>query len=216
VAVVHGPIYVQDRQKTTNTGPQAQRAASVCAPAASEWVARFLGGIPGGGTVLDVACGSGRHARLALARGYRVVGLDRDLSGVADLLGHPSTEWMAADIESGAPFPLRGRTFDGVIVTNYLWRPILPDIVACVGPGGLLIYETFATGQERYGRPSNPDFLLRPGELIEAVRPRLVPVAYEHATLSGPARIGQRIAAVGRGHPWLSDPPKPSGGSAVL
>ena len=95
-----------------------------------------------------------------------------------------------------------------MIVTKYLWRPILPDIVGCVARDGLLIYETFAVGNERYGRPSNPDFLLRPGELIDAVRGRLVPIAFEHVTLSNPQRIVQRIAAVGPNHPWLRDPPK--------
>jgi SAM-dependent methyltransferase len=199
------PYTVEDRQKTTNSGPQA----------ASEWVAHFVIGVRAGGRILDVACGAGRHARLALARGYRVVGLDRNLIGVADLLSHPNTEWIATDLESGAPFPLRGRTFDGVIVTNYLWRPILPDIVACVGSEGLLLYETFALGQERCGRPSNPEFLLRPGELIEAVQGRLTPIVYEHATLSAPPRVVARIAAVGRDHDWLSRPPNPRRGSAV-
>ncbi|HEX7072934.1 MAG TPA: class I SAM-dependent methyltransferase [Hyphomicrobiaceae bacterium] len=175
---------------------------------ASEWVVRFLHGIPRGGQVLDVACGSGRHLRLGLAHGYKVVGIDRDLAGVADLKGQPGVELIEADLEIGNPFPLRGRTFAGVIVTNYLWRPILPDIVTCVAPDGVLIYETFALGQERMGRPANPEFLLNPGELVDAVRDRLVPIAYEHTTLSEPRRIVQRIAAVGHGHPWLKEPPR--------
>ncbi len=174
---------------------------------ASAWVVRFLHGIPPGGEVLDVACGSGRHLRLALSQGYTVVGIDRDLTGVADLKGRPGVELIQADLETGNPFPLRGRTFAGVIVTNYLWRPILPDIVACVAPDGVLIYETFALGQEKLGRPANPDFLLNPGELVDAVRGRLVPIAYEHATLREPGRIVQRIAAVGQKHPWLKEPP---------
>jgi Methyltransferase domain. len=136
--------------------------------------------------VLDVACGSGRHLRLALERGYEVTGVDRNLSGVADLEGTPGVELVAADLEDGRPFPFRGRSFAGVIVTNYLWRPILPDIVACVAPDGLLIYETFAVGNERYGRVKNPEFLLKPGELIEAVRGRLVPIA--SSTASSPIR----------------------------
>lgn len=178
---------------------------------ASPWVRRFLGGAPRNAPrnapVLDVACGSGRHLRLALECGYDVIGIDRDLSGVADLQGRTGVELIAADLEDGRPFPLSGRTFSGVIVTNYLWRPILPGIVGCVAAGGVLIYETFAVGNERYGRPSNPDFLLRPGELLDAVRGRLVPVAFEHVTLSQPERIVQRIAAVGPGHPWLQEPP---------
>jgi len=176
-------------------------------PAPSSWVRRFLSGIPEGGRVLDVACGSGRHLRLALAHGYQVVGVDRDLSGVIDLQERPSVELVEADLEDGRPFPFSDRTFSGVIVTNYLWRPILPDIIACVARDGLLIYETFAVGNERYGRPSNPDFLLNPGELIDAVRGRLVPIAFEHVTLSAPQRIIQRIVAVGPDHHWLQDPP---------
>lgn len=176
-------------------------------PAPSSWVRRFLSGIPEGGRVLDVACGSGRHLRLALEHGYEVVGVDRDLSGVSDLQEKPSVELVEADLEDGGPFPFRDRTFSGVIVTKYLWRPILPDIIACVALNGLLIYETFAVGNERYGRPSNPDFLLNPGELIDAVRGRLVPIAFEHVTLSAPQRIIQRIVAVGPDHHWLQDPP---------
>ena len=121
--------------------------------APSNWVRRFLSGIPGGGHVLDVACGGGRHLRLALEHGYSVSGVDRDLSGLADLRQSPNVELVAADLEDGGPFPFRGRTFAGVIVTNYLWRPILPDIIACVARDGLLIYETFAVGNERFGRP---------------------------------------------------------------
>lgn len=176
--------------------------------APSAWVRRYLSGVPAGGRVLDVACGSGRHLRLALEHGHEVVGLDRDLSGVADLQEHPGVELVAADLEDGRPFPFRGRTFAGVIVTKYLWRPILPDIVACVAGDGLLIYETFAAGNERFGRPANPDFLLDPGELIDAVRGRLVPMAFEHVTVIDPQRIVQRIAAVGPDHPWLQDPPE--------
>ncbi|MCL4765665.1 MAG: methyltransferase domain-containing protein [Hyphomicrobiaceae bacterium] len=174
---------------------------------ASPWVERFISGAPRGGKVLDVACGGGRHLRLALARGYDVVGVDRDLTGVADLERDPRAELLAADLEDGQSFPFHGRTFAGVVVTNYLWRPILPDIVACVASDGVLVYETFAIGNERCGRPSNPDFLLRPGELVDAVGPRLVPIAFEHVTRSGPPRVVQRIAAVGRDHPWLWSPP---------
>ncbi len=174
----------------------------------SPWVRRFLSGIPRTGQVLDVACGRGRHLRLALADGRAVVGVDRDLSGVADLDGMPGVELVAADLEDGSPFPFRGRTFAGVIVTNYLWRPILPDIVGCVAANGLLVYETFAVGNERYGRPSNPNFLLRPGELTETVRGQLLPISFEHVRLPAPLRVVQRIVAVGPDHPWLSEPPE--------
>lgn len=177
--------------------------------AASGWVVKHISGVRRGGVVLDVACGRGRHLRLALERGLAVVGIDRDLSGVRDLEGVDKVELLQADLEDGRPPPFAGRDFDGVIVTNYLWRPILPAIVAAIGPAGVLIYETFGEGNGRFGKPSNPDFLLRPGELIEAVRGRLTPVAYEHATLTGPARIVQRVVAVGPLHPWLSLPPGP-------
>ena len=139
----------------------------------SPWVARFLSGVAAGGTVLDVACGGGRNLRAALAAGYQVVGMDRVLTGVADLAGHPGVWLVASDLEDGSPFPLAGERYAGVIVTNYLWRPILPDIVAAVADDGLLIYETFAVGQEQLGRPQNPDFLLRPRELLEAVAQRM-------------------------------------------
>lgn len=174
---------------------------------ASPWVKRHLAGIPESGQVLDVACGGGRHLRLALQYGYHVVGVDRDLAGVADLEGRPGVELIYADLEDGRPFPVRSRTFAGVIVTNYLWRPILPEIVACVAANGVLIYETFAVGNERFGRPGNPDHLLRPGELIDAVRGPLIPIAFEHATLTEPNRVVQRIAAVGPDHRWLHEPP---------
>ena len=176
-------------------------------PAISDSVRRFLRPSPPGGTLLDVACGSGRHVRFARNQGWTTTGIDKDLAGVRDLDGDPHIELIAADLEAGGPFALAGRTFDAVIVTNYLWRPILPDIVAAVAPRGLLIYETFAVGNERFGRPSNPDFLLRPGELLDAVRHRLVPIAYEHATLADPGRVVQRIAAVAPDHDWLIDPP---------
>ncbi|MCB1547573.1 MAG: class I SAM-dependent methyltransferase [Hyphomicrobiaceae bacterium] len=171
----------------------------------SAWVERFLTGVAAGGRALDVACGQGRHLRLALALGLSVTGIDRTLAGVADLRGEPRARLIAADLESGGAFPVGEETFEVVIVTNYLWRPLLPRIVAAVAPGGLLIYETFAVGNERFGRPANPEFLLRPNELLEAALPRLVVVAYEHREVSEPrARIVQRIAAVGRDHPWAT------------
>src|SRR5919198_3363647 len=155
-------------------------------PASSAWVERFLSGVRPGGRILDVACGAGRHLRLARERGYSVVGVDRDLRGVEDLRGQRGVELVCADLEEEKPIPFASEVFDGVIVTNYLWRPILPTIVAAVARDGVLIYETFAVGNEQFGRPSTPDFLLRPGELVEAVRPLLVPVAFEHVTLFDP------------------------------
>jgi SAM-dependent methyltransferase len=160
-------------------------------------VVRFAGLVPAGGAVLDLACGAGRHTRLFLERGHPVLAVDRDLSGIDDLGRHPQLETLEVDLEDGRPFPLRGRSFAGVIVANYLHRPILPDLVSAVAPGGVLIYETFARGQEQYGRPRNPDFLLTPGELLEAVRGALRVVAYEDLVVEEPEpRVVQRIAAV--------------------
>ena len=181
--------------------------------APSPFVMQFLEGVPAGGTILDIACGTGRHLRAALARGYRLSGIDRDLSGLADLAGLEGVELIESDLETGQRPVFAGRLFDGVIVTNYLWRPILPDIFAAVAPAGLLIYETFAQGNERYGKPSHPAHLLRPGELIDALRPAgadlLTPIAYEQAKIArgGQLRIVQRLCAVGAGHHWLDDPP---------
>ncbi len=146
--------------------------------------------------MLDVACGSGRHTRLFLERGYPVVAVDIDLSGVADLRAHPAVMLIEANLET-APWPFSGQLFGGIVVTNYLWRPLLPLMVECVRPGGVLIYETFAVGQERFGKPRNPDHLLRPGELLEAVRGRLTVRSYEHGEVAEPRpAVRQRICAV--------------------
>jgi SAM-dependent methyltransferase len=166
--------------------------------APSAWVVRFAGLVPAGGAVLDLACGGGRHARLFLARGHRVIAVDIDTAGVADMKASASAEILAADLEN-APWPLEGRTFAGVVVTNYLWRLLLPLIVAAVAPGGVLIYETFARGNERFGKPSNPNFLLADGELLRAVEGKLRVVAYECLEVSEPKpAMVQRIAAVNR------------------
>jgi SAM-dependent methyltransferase len=166
-------------------------------PAPSDWVARFASLVPRDGPVLDVACGGGRHTRFFFARGHPVTAVDRDTGGVADLRGEPGVEIVEFDLEAGAPFPFRGRLFAAVVVTNYLHRPILPDIVAAVAAGGVLLYETFARGQERFGRPHRPEFLLEPGELLEAVRGALRVLVYEDLVLEEPEpRAIQHIAAV--------------------
>lgn len=164
--------------------------------APSPWIVRFLALAPTGGRILDLAAGGGRHTRLARARGFMVTAVDRDVSGLADLCADPALEIVAADLEA-APWPFAGRRFEGVIVTNYLHRPLLPLLAAAVAENGVLIYETFALGNEAYGKPSNPDFLLAPGELLEAVKGALTVVAYEHGTVDAPRpAVIQRIAAV--------------------
>jgi SAM-dependent methyltransferase len=165
--------------------------------AVSAWVARFAERIPQGGPVLDLAAGGGRHTRFLVGRGHPVTAVDRDVAGLTDLLTNPAVTILAGDLEDGRPWPLGERRFAGVIVTNYLHRPLLPVLVAAVAPGGCLIYETFAVGNERFGKPSNPDFLLRPGELLEAVRGKLTVIAYENLEVAEPRpAVIQRIAAV--------------------
>lgn len=164
----------------------------------SPWVRRWSALLPDGARVLDVACGSGRHLAWLGAAGHRVCGIDRDAAALEAARLRPgaaAAELIHADLESGA-WPIPGRRFDAVVVTNYLWRPLLPTLVASVAPGGVLIYETFAHGNETVGRPSNPDFLLRPGELLDAVRGELRVVAYEDGFLAPPPRFVQRVAAV--------------------
>jgi SAM-dependent methyltransferase len=163
----------------------------------SDWVLRFAPRIPVGGTVLDLPCGRGRHTRLLLDRGHAVVAVDIDTSHIADLAGRVGLEVIETDLEDGRPFPLISRQFAGVVVTAYLYRPLLADIVAAVAPGGLLIYETFARGQERFGRPTSPDFQLLPGELLDAVRGQLRVMAYEDLEVETPRpAVLQRLCAV--------------------
>jgi SAM-dependent methyltransferase len=157
----------------------------------SPWVQRWSPLIKPRGSVLDVACGSGRHLRWLHAQGFAVTGVDREAATLAPLAALGRI--VVADIEGG-PWPFGGETFDAVVVTNYLWRPLLPTIIASVAVGGVLIYETFAVGNEAFGKPSNPDFLLHAGELLWACATLQV-VAYEDGLLEGPPRRVQRIAA---------------------
>ena len=158
----------------------------------SPWVQRWSHLVPAGGQVLDVACGPGRHMRWFASRGHPVVGVDRSPEAIDAVAG--LGEAVLADIENG-PWPFAGRTFAGVVVTNYLWRALLPTIVQSVAPGGVLIYETFAAGNETVGKPSRPDFLLQPGELLGACAALRV-IAYEDGFAAEPDRFVQRIAAV--------------------
>lgn len=164
--------------------------------APSAWVQRWSHLVPAGGSVLDVACGHGRHLRWFAGRGHSVTGIDRSPEAIA-AVAHIGRA-LQADIENG-PWPVPGERFDAVLVTNYLWRPLLPTLMDSVADGGVLIYETFATGNETVGKPSRPDFLLRPGELLQACAGLQV-VAFEDGFLDRPERFIQRIAAV-RKHP---------------
>lgn len=158
----------------------------------SDWVRRWSHLLAPGAAVLDVACGSGRHIRWFAQRGCRVTGVDRNVQALAPLLS--LGELVSADIERDA-WPFADRQFDAVIVTNYLWRALLPVLITSLAPGGVLIYETFGAGQRSLGKPSNPDFLLRPGELLSAARGLHV-LAYEDGLTRSPERFVQRIVAV--------------------
>lgn len=158
----------------------------------SDWVRRWTHLVPAGGAVLDVACGAGRHMRWFSQQGHPVTGVDRAPESIAAVaaLG----EAVQADIENG-PWPLAGRKFAAVVVTNYLWRPLMPTLLESVAPGGVLIYETFTAGNETVGKPSRPDFLLQTGELLRTCAALRV-VAFEDGFLEEPSRYVQRIAAV--------------------
>jgi SAM-dependent methyltransferase len=162
----------------------------------ADWVRRFASLIRPAGEVLDVACGAGRHARLLAALGHAVDAVDRDASAIAGLAVVPGVRSLTADLEGG-PWPYAGRSWDAIVVVNYLHRPLLPRLIGALRPGGVLIYETFMIGNERFGRPSNPDFLLRPGELLELVQGRLTVIAFEQGEVSQPKpAVVQRLCAV--------------------
>ena len=158
----------------------------------SSWVARWSHLLPAGCTVLDLACGHGRHMRHFAQLGHPVTGVDRNPDAIADV--SPLGEAICADIENG-PWPLAGRTFGCVVVTNYLWRPLWPHILQSLAPNGVLIYETFSTGNEAVGKPSRPDFLLQQGELLNVCKDLRI-VAFQEVFIAEPDRFVQRIVAV--------------------
>jgi SAM-dependent methyltransferase len=160
--------------------------------APSPWVCRWAALIRPGGRVLDVACGSGRHVRWLAQQGFAVTALDRDADALQAL--HDVARLCLADLE-GAPWPLPGERFDAVVVTHYLWRALWPSLLNSLAEGGVLIYDTFAEGNETVGKPSRADFLLRHGELLDVARGLRI-VAYEDGFIDAPPRFLQRIAAV--------------------
>ena len=168
--------------------------------APSAWVRRFTPLLKPGAKVLDVACGGGRHLQWFATQGHRVTGVDRDPAALALVArALPAAELLQADLE-GAPWPLPGRQFDAIVVTNYLWRPLFPALLAALAPGGLYLHETFADGHQHIGRPSRPDFLLQRGELLRVCAALRV-VAYEDgfeasADPAGSGRFVQRTGAV--------------------
>jgi SAM-dependent methyltransferase len=161
----------------------------------SPWVSRWANLIPAGGEVLDLACGTGRHAVFLAERGHPVTAVDIDLSLSESSRPVVGVQWLQADLEDTSwPFP--DEPFQAVVVTNYLHRPLLGPLLAAIAPGGLLIYETFSMGQAKYGRPRNPAYLLMPGELLELVRGRLRVLAYEDVEEPKLRRCVQRLCAV--------------------
>lgn len=160
--------------------------------AASPWLMHWAQLVPAHARVLDLACGHGRHMRSLQALGLTCLGVDRD--PVALEAAQAFGEVLLADVENQA-WPLAGQTFGAVVVTNYLWRPLFPAILSSLAPGGVLIYETFAAGNETVGKPSNPNFLLQRGELLQVCASLRV-VAYEDCFLPDPPRHVQRIVAV--------------------
>ena len=168
--------------------------------APSAWVTRWAGLMPPHGRVLDVACGGGRHTRWLAERGHAVDAVDRNAEAIAALSGVKNVTALCADLEGAGsvwPYAHAAGAYAGVVVTNYLHRPLFPLLIDALAPGGVLIYETFALGNERFGRPSNPDFLLKPGELLECVRGRLQVHAFEDVVVDAPrpAKV-QRICAI--------------------
>lgn len=171
---------------------------------ASAWVRRWSHLLAPQSTVLDVACGSGRHLTWFAERGHTVTGIDIDIQAAAKT--GCTARLVQADLENG-PWPLwqgtQAEQFAAVVVTNYLWRPLMPALLASLAPGGVLLYETFAAGNETVGRPRNPDFLLQPGELLSLCAGLHV-IAYEHGYLAQPDRYVQRIVALRNFTPALA------------
>lgn len=164
----------------------------------SAWFARYQPLIKSGGSVLDIAAGGGRHARFFADKGYQVTVVDRNVEPLNALGGTHGCEVIEADLEDGSPWPLHERTFDAVIVCNYLYRPLFERLIYSLATNGIFLYETFALGNEVYNRPRNPDHLLKSGELLDHVAGKLQVISYQHGILQGDECPGvkQMICAV--------------------
>ena len=168
----------------------------------SRWVERFAQLVAPGARVLDLAAGHGRHAIYLASRGAKVLAVDRDAAALATFAATPGIVTRVLDLERGT-WPLPGERFDAIVVMHYLHRPLLGHLLSALVPDGVLLYETFAAGNEAHGKPSNPDFLLQPNELLAIARDALTIVAFEQGLVAGEhAAVVQRVAAVGRGRPW--------------
>jgi SAM-dependent methyltransferase len=169
----------------------------------SQWIERFSALLAPGSRVLDLACGHGRHSRMLARLGHRVVAIDRDAAALAALAREPGVETRAVDLETGGA-KLAGERFDAIVVVNYLHRPLLGELLSALAADGVLLYETFARGNEACGRPRNPDFLLAPNELLERFAEALTVVAFEQGKVGTPGAesVVQRLAAVGRARRW--------------
>ncbi len=159
-----------------------------------DWVVRHAGQIAALGHVLDVACGGGRHTRYLLGLGYRVTALDCDTGALSDLAGHPNLRVLEHDLEDGSAWPLAGEVFEGIVVSNYLYRPMFDPVANALATGGLLIYQTFSHGNAAYGKPRNPAFLLRENELLDVFGPRLAVLDFHQGYMDRPTpAVIQRI-----------------------
>ena len=161
------------------------------------WVQKHVPLIPKTGQVLDLACGNGRHTRFLLEEGHTVLAIDKNITGLSDISGQENLETMTADLEDGSAFPLQGREFSGIVIVNYLHRPLFEDLIDVLAEGGVLIYQTFMRGNEAHGRPRNPDFLLKENELKNVFGSRLKVLAFEQGYEEHPSpAIVQKICAV--------------------
>lgn len=152
--------------------------------------------------MLDLAAGHGRHAVFLAGRGARVLAVDRDPVALSAFAATPGVQTRIVDLEAGT-WPFEGQRFDAIVVVHYLHRPLFRHILASLAGDGVVLYETFAVGNEAYGKPTNPDFLLTPGELLELARDALTVVAFEQGVVGGErTAVVQRLVAVGRGRPW--------------